>query len=115
MNDNVTPIFTAPTVKPRATEAQIAAVTLCDDWIMVRPKSSFEGSALIKPDVIKESPFVGAILAEGPAATDYIPLMDVIGVRVQWQASSHVEPIVLGGEGLLLLRARNVVAVLGDE
>ena len=89
-----------------------------EDRIVVRP-SEFEAttaSGLVIPDTAKEKPQQGDVLAIGPGRrseiTDEIVPMDVsVGDTVLYSKYGGTE-ITVEGEDLLILNARDVLAVV---
>lgn len=89
-----------------------------EDRIIVRPGESEEttASGLVIPDTAKEKPQQGEVLAVGPGKrsdhTGDVIAMDVaVGDTVIFSKYGGTE-ITLEGEDLLILSARDVLAVL---
>lgn len=117
MKDNVTPIFaTVPLLEARpehgqATPEEIAAFHPTQDWILLRVDDVFAAAGLVKPENATAANHQrGTVLRWGPDAD----LLQSEGLRIQWRQQAHYEPIKLGeaGELLMLVRARDVVAIL---
>ena len=89
-----------------------------EDRILVRPEDAQETtiSGIVIPDTAKEKPQEGTILAVGPGkrsdSGELIPMDVKEGDRVVYSKYSGTE-ITLEGEDLLILSARDVLAVLG--
>lgn len=117
--ENVTPIFAGvPIVSaaPKASDAALAAYRPTQDWILVRPKDVFASAGLVRPEDIKSTPNEGIVLREGPDAFDHFTpdCEELTDARVQWRQQAHFEPVKIDGELLLLVRARDVIAVLAS-
>lgn len=89
-----------------------------EDRIVVRPGESEEttASGLVIPDTAKEKPQQGEILAVGPGKRseqtgDLIPMDVAVGDIVIYAKYGGTE-ISDGGEELLILSARDVLAVV---
>ena len=89
-----------------------------EDRIVVRPGKSEEttASGLVIPDTAKEKPQQGEVLAVGPGRTseqtgNVIPLSIAVGDTVVYSKYGGTE-ISVGGEDLLILSSRDVLAVL---
>ena len=89
-----------------------------DDRIVVRPNESEEttASGLVIPDTAKEKPQQGEVLATGPGrrsdTTGEIIPMDVkVGDTVVYSKYGGTE-ITSGGEDLLILTSRDVLATV---
>ena len=89
-----------------------------EDHIIVRPGESEEttASGLVIPDTAKEKPQQGEVLAVGPGKrsdhTGDVIAMDVaVGDTVIFSKYGGTE-ITLEGEDLLILSARDVLAVM---
>jgi chaperonin GroES len=87
-----------------------------EDRIVVRPNESEEttASGLVIPDTAKEKPQQGEILAVGPGRRadttgDIIPLDVKVGDTVVYSKYGGTE-ITIGGEDLLILSGRDVLA-----
>jgi chaperonin GroES len=89
-----------------------------EDRILVRPEEGEEttASGIVIPDTAKEKPQEGTVLAVGPGRRgdngDLIPMDIKEGDRVVYSKYGGTE-IKLDGEDLLILSARDVLAVLG--
>ena len=90
-----------------------------DDRIVVRPSESEEttASGLVIPDTAKEKPQQGEVLAVGPGRRaentgEIIPLDLNVGDVVVYSKYGGTE-ITSGGEDLLILNARDVLAKVG--
>ncbi len=88
-----------------------------DDRIVVRPAEAEEttASGLVIPDSAKEKPQQGEVLAVGPGrrseSGELIPLDISVGDRVVYSKYGGTE-ITNGGEDLLILAGRDVLAVV---
>ena len=89
-----------------------------EDRILVRPEDAQETtvSGIVIPDTAKEKPQEGTVLAIGPGKRsdtgDLIPMDVKDGDRVVYSKYGGTE-ITVDGEDLLILSARDVLAVLG--
>jgi chaperonin GroES len=89
-----------------------------EDRILVRPEEGEEttASGIVIPDTAKEKPQEGTVLAVGPGKRgetgDLIPMDIKEGDRVIYSKYGGTE-IKLDGEDLLILSARDVLAVVG--
>jgi len=89
-----------------------------EDRILVRPEDSDETlpSGLVIPDTAKEKPQEGTVLAVGPGKRsdtgDLIPMDVKEGDRVLYSKYGGTE-IKAEGEELLILSARDVLAIVG--
>src|SRR5688500_6065459 len=90
-----------------------------DDRIVVRPNESEEttASGLVIPDTAKEKPQQGEVLAVGPGRRsettgEIIPLDVAVGDTVVYSKYGGTE-ITSGGEDLLILTSRDVLAKVG--
>ena len=90
-----------------------------EDRILVRPEEGEETtvSGIVIPDTAKEKPQEGTVLAVGPGkrsdSTGELIQVDVKeGDRVMYSKYGGTE-IKVDGEELLILSARDVLAVLG--
>jgi chaperonin GroES len=89
-----------------------------EDRILVRPEEGEETtvSGIVIPDTAKEKPQEGTVLAVGPGKRsdtgDLIPMDVKEGDRVVYSKYGGTE-IKLDGEDLLILSARDVLAILG--
>ena len=89
-----------------------------DDRIVVRPSEAEEktASGLVIPDTAKEKPQQGEVLAVGPGRRadntgELIPLDIAVGDKVVYSKYGGTE-ITVDGEDVLILNARDVLAVL---
>jgi chaperonin GroES len=89
-----------------------------DDRIVVRPSEAEEktASGLVIPDTAKEKPQQGEVLAVGPGRRsdqtgDLIPLDVQVGDTVVYSKYGGTE-ITVDGEDLLILTARDVLAIV---
>jgi chaperonin GroES len=88
-----------------------------EDRILVRPEDAQETtvSGIVIPDTAKEKPQEGTVLAIGPGKRsdtgDLIPMDVKDGDRVVYSKYGGTE-ITVDGEDLLILSARDVLAVL---
>ncbi len=89
-----------------------------EDRIVVRPSESEEttASGLVIPDTAKEKPQQGEVLAVGPGKRseqtgDIIPVDVAVGDTVVYSKYGGTE-IASGGEDLLILNARDVLAIV---
>ena len=92
-----------------------------EDRIVVRPNESEEktASGLVIPDTAKEKPQQGKVLAVGPGKRsdntgDIIPVDVKVGDTVVYSKYGGTE-IVIEGEDLLILTARDVLAKVGGK
>ncbi|MEA2476881.1 MAG: chaperonin GroES [Actinomycetota bacterium] len=89
-----------------------------EDRILVRPEEGEETtvSGIVIPDTAKEKPQEGTVLAVGAGkrsdAGELIPMDVKEGDRVVYSKYGGTE-IKLDGEELLILSARDVLAILG--
>jgi chaperonin GroES len=89
-----------------------------EDRILVRPEEGEEttASGIVIPDTAKEKPQEGTVLAVGPGKRsetgDLIPMDVSEGDKVIYSKYGGTE-IKLDGEDLLILSARDVLAILG--
>jgi chaperonin GroES len=89
-----------------------------EDRILVRPEDQEETtvSGLVIPDTAKEKPQEGTVLAVGPGKRsdtgDLIPVDVKEGDRVIYSKYGGTE-IKVDGEELLILSARDVLAITG--
>jgi chaperonin GroES len=89
-----------------------------EDRILVRPEEGEEttASGIVIPDTAKEKPQEGTVLAVGPGKRsdtgDIIPMDVKEGDRVVYSKYGGTE-FKLGGEDLLILSARDVLAIIG--
>lgn len=89
-----------------------------DDRIVVKPNQAEErtASGLVIPDTAKEKPQQGAVLAVGAgrraeATGELIPLDVKVGDTVVYSKYGGTE-ITVGGEDLLILSSRDVLAIV---
>ena len=88
-----------------------------EDRIVVRPAEAEEttASGLVIPDTAKEKPQQGEVLAVGPGRRsetgDLIPTDVSVGDRVVYSKYGGTE-ITIEGEDLLILQARDVLAIV---
>ena len=89
-----------------------------EDRIVVRPNESEEttASGLVIPDTAKEKPQQGEVLAAGPGKRsehtgDLLPVDVKVGDTVVYSKYGGTE-ITIDGEDLLILAARDVLAVV---
>ena len=89
-----------------------------DDRIVVKPGDAEEttASGLVIPDTAKEKPQQGEVLAVGPGRRsdqtgDLIPLDVKVGDIVVYSKYGGTE-ITVDGEDLLILTARDVLAIV---
>jgi chaperonin GroES len=89
-----------------------------EDRILVRPEEGEEttASGIVIPDTAKEKPQEGTVLAIGPGkrsdSGELIPMDVKEGDRVIYSKYGGTE-IKIEGEELLILSARDVLAVVG--
>jgi chaperonin GroES len=89
-----------------------------EDRILVRPEEGEETtvSGIVIPDTAKEKPQEGTVLAVGPGkrsdSGELIPVDVNEGDRVIYSKYGGTE-IKIEGEDLLILSARDVLAILG--
>jgi len=89
-----------------------------EDRIVVRPSDSESttASGLVIPDTAKEKPQQGDVLAVGPGRRseqtgDLVPMDVAEGDTVVYSKYGGTE-ITVGGEDLLILNARDVLAIV---
>jgi chaperonin GroES len=89
-----------------------------DDRIVVKPNQAEErtASGLVIPDTAKEKPQQGSVLAVGAgrraeATGELIPLDVKVGDTVVYSKYGGTE-ITVGGEDLLILSSRDVLAIV---
>jgi chaperonin GroES len=89
-----------------------------DDRIVVRPNEAETqtASGLVIPDTAKEKPQQGSVLAVGPGKRaesngEVIPLDITVGDTVLYSKYGGTE-VTVNGEDLLVLNARDVLAVV---
>lgn len=126
---NVLPIFghTVPILEARpehseATAEEIASFNPVDDWCLLRVDDVFAASGLVAPEnLTAKNHQRGVVLRFGPDADLHLygtPAIDeesdgpIPGTRVQWRGNAHFEPVKLGEELLMCVRARDFIAVL---
>jgi chaperonin GroES len=89
-----------------------------EDRVLVRPEEGEETtpSGIVIPDTAKEKPQEGTVLAVGPGKRsetgDLIPVDVKEGDRVIYSKYGGTD-ITVGGEDLLILSARDVLAIVG--
>jgi chaperonin GroES len=90
-----------------------------EDRIVVRPNESEErtASGLVIPDTAKEKPQQGEVLAVGEgrwdeSGTKRVPVDVKVGDTVVYSKYGGTE-ITIEGEDLLILNARDVLAIVG--
>jgi chaperonin GroES len=89
-----------------------------EDRILVRPEEGEETtiSGIVIPDTAKEKPQEGTVLAVGPGKRgdtgELIPVDVSEGDRVMYSKYGGTE-IKVDGEELLILSARDVLAIVG--
>jgi chaperonin GroES len=89
-----------------------------EDRILVRPEEGEETlpSGIVIPDTAKEKPQEGTVLAVGPGKRsdtgDLIPVDVKEGDKVLYSKYGGTE-VKVEGEELLILSARDVLAILG--
>ncbi len=91
-----------------------------DDRIVVKPNEAETqtASGLVIPDTAKEKPQQGTVLAVGPGRRsdttgEVIPLGINVGDTVLCSKYGGTE-VAVGGDDLLVLNARDVLAVVGS-
>ena len=88
-----------------------------EDRLVVRPAEAEEttASGLVIPDTAKEKPQQGEVLAVGPGrrsdSGELIPVDVAVGDRVVYSKYGGTE-ITIEGEDLLILQARDVLAIV---
>lgn len=88
-----------------------------EDRLVVRPAEAEEttASGLVIPDTAKEKPQQGEVLAVGPGRRsdtgDLIPVDVAVGDKVVYSKYGGTE-ITIEGEDLLILQARDVLAIV---
>ena len=92
-----------------------------DDRIVVRPNEAEQTtvSGLVIPDTAKEKPQQGEVLAAGPGRRSeqtgqIIPLDVKVGDTVVYSKYGGTE-ITVGGEDVLILSSRDVLAVVDGK
>ena len=89
-----------------------------EDRVLVRPEEGEEttASGIVIPDTAKEKPQEGTVLAVGPGKRsetgDLIPMEVKEGDKIIYSKYGGTE-IKVDGEELLILSARDVLAVIG--
>lgn len=91
-----------------------------DDRIVVKPNEAETqtASGLVIPDTAKEKPQQGAVLAVGPgkraeSTGELIPLDIKVGDTVLYSKYGGTE-VTVGGQEVLVLNARDVLAIVQD-
>jgi chaperonin GroES len=98
--------------------ATTTSIRPLEDRILVRPEEGEEttASGIVIPDTAKEKPQEGTVLAVGPGKRsdtgELIPMDVKEGDRVIYSKYGGTE-IKIEGEELLILSARDVLAVVG--
>lgn len=88
-----------------------------DDRIVVKPNEAEErtASGLVIPDTAKEKPQQGEVLAAGPGRigddNERVPMDVKVGDTVIYSKYGGTE-ITIDGEDLLILQARDVLAIV---
>ena len=88
-----------------------------EDRILIQPLEAVQttASGLVIPDTAKEKPQEGEVVAVGPGRIDdngnRVPLDLVVGDKVIYSKYGGTE-VKYGGEDLLVLSARDVLAVV---
>ena len=94
------------------------SITPLEDRIVVKPLDAEQttASGLVIPDTAKEKPQEGEVLAVGPGRVDdngnRVPVDVVVGDKVIYSKYGGTE-VKYGGEELLILSARDVLAIVG--
>jgi chaperonin GroES len=89
-----------------------------EDRVVVRTLEAEQttASGLVIPDTAKEKPQEGEVLAVGPGRIDdkgqRVPLDVAVGDKVIYSKYGGTE-VKYGGEDLLILSARDILAVVG--
>ena len=89
-----------------------------EDRILVQPLEAEQttASGLVIPDTAKEKPQEGEVLAVGPGRVDdngnRVPLDVAVGDKVIYSKYGGTE-VKYAGEELLILGARDILAVIG--
>ena len=89
-----------------------------EDRIVVKANEAEEttASGLVIPDTAKEKPQQGEVLAVGPGRfgddNDRVPMDISVGDRVVYSKYGGTE-ITIDGDDLLILAARDVLAIVG--
>ena len=98
--------------------ATTTSIKPLEDRILVRPEDAEEttASGIVIPDTAKEKPQEGTVLAVGPGkrsdSGELIPVEVKEGDRVIYSKYGGTE-VTVGGEDLLILSSRDVLAVVG--
>jgi chaperonin GroES len=93
-----------------------ASLQPLEDRIVVKPSEGEEmtASGLVIPDTAKEKPQEGEVLAVGPGRFEdgnRVPLDVKVGDKVIYSKYGGTE-VKLGGDELLILSARDVLAII---
>ena len=93
-----------------------ASLQPLEDRIVVKPSEGEEmtASGLVIPDTAKEKPQEGEVLAVGPGRFEdgsRVPLDVKVGDKVIYSKYGGTE-VKLGGDELLILSARDVLAIV---
>ena len=94
------------------------SITPLEDRIVVKPLDAEQttASGLVIPDTAKEKPQEGEVLAVGPGRVDdngnRVPVDVTVGDKVIYSKYGGTE-VKYGGEELLILSARDVLAIVG--
>ena len=89
-----------------------------EDRVVVRALEAEQttASGMVIPDTVKEKPQEGEVLAVGPGRIDdkgqRVPIDVAVGDRVIFSKYGGTE-VKYGGEDLLILSARDILAVVG--
>ena len=89
-----------------------------EDRVVVRALEAEQttASGLVIPDTVKEKPQEGEVLAVGPGRIDdkgqRVPIDVAVGDRVIFSKYGGTE-VKYGGEDVLILSARDILAVVG--
>ena len=91
-----------------------------DDRIVVKPNEAETqtASGLVIPDTAKEKPQQGTVLAVGPgkraeSSGEVIPVGIEVGQTVLYSKYGGTE-VAVGGDDVLVLNARDVLAIVED-
>ena len=99
------------------TTATKVAIKPLEDRIVVQPSDAEQttASGLVIPDTAKEKPQEGEVVAIGPGRVDdngnRVPLDVSVGDKVIYSKYGGTE-VKLGGDELLILSARDVLAIV---
>ena len=98
------------------TTATKVAIKPLEDRIVVKPSEGEEmtASGLVIPDTAKEKPQEGEVLAVGPGRFEdgnRVPLDVKVGDKVIYSKYGGTE-VKVGGDELLVLSARDVLAIV---